>query len=96
VENHLACNRPGIESKVKLPGCGVGDGETIHVDFSPVSELLPEGSSTEEVLQAAADAAAEEGRREILTNKHATKEGYISQVPFPPLSPSYPGSTLHG
>jgi len=59
-----------------------GDRDTNYEHFSPVSELLPEGSSTEEVLQAAAEAALAEGTRDVVPNKHATKEGYISQVPL--------------
>lgn len=47
--------------------------------FSPVSELLPRGSQTDAVLQAAADAS---DHRCLQYEEVApeTKEGYISQV----------------
>lgn len=46
--------------------------------FSPISEVLPEGSPTDSVLTAAATEA--EGRIGLLGSKPSSKDNYISQV----------------
>ena len=55
-----------------------GDKDAGPARFSPVSEVLPEGSPTESVLTAAE--AESEINSGVLKSKQSSKEAYISQV----------------
>ena len=55
-----------------------GNQEAGPARFSPVSEVLPEGSPTESVLTAAE--AESEINSGVVKSKQSSKEAYISQV----------------